>query len=103
MKTLIISTAAAALLMAGSAYAADMPAEGKTKCGSCHAIDRKLVGPAWNDVAKKYKGQKDAADKIAASITKGGQFGWKMGSMPPRGLGASDAEIKSLAEFISKL
>ena len=104
MKTIITGmVVAASLTLAGSALAADMPAAGKAKCGACHAIDVKKVGPAWNDVAKKYKGDKDAASKIAANITKGGAFGWKMGSMPPRGMNASDADIKALAEFISKL
>jgi cytochrome c len=103
MKPIIATLFAAGLLVCGTASAADMPQVGKNKCGSCHAIDKKLVGPSWNDVAKKYKGDKDAANKIAASIAKGGSFGWKMGSMPPKGLGASDADIKTLADFISKL
>jgi cytochrome c len=96
-------TVAAALMVAGSAMATDMPAVGKAKCGACHAIDKKVVGPAWNDVAKKYKGDANAASKIAANITKGGEFGWKMGKMLPRGMGATDAEIKSLSEFIAGL
>ncbi|HEY6093965.1 MAG TPA: c-type cytochrome [Gallionellaceae bacterium] len=104
MKSIIASViAASGLMIAGSALAVDMPAEGKAKCGSCHAIDKKLVGPAWQDVAKKYKGDKGAADKIAANVTKGGSFGWKMGTMPPKGLGASDAEIKKLSAFIAGL
>lgn len=54
------------------------------------------------DVSKKYRGDKEAVGKIAANIAKGGTFGWKLGytSMPPRGMGATDAEIKCLAEFI---
>ncbi len=104
MKQIFINmTVAAALMVAGSAMATDMPAVGKAKCGACHAIDKKVVGPAWNDVAKKYKGDANAARKIAANITKGGEFGWKMGKMLPRGMGATDAEIKSLSEFIAGL
>ena len=104
MKSVLVSMiAAAGLMVAGSAMAVDMPADGKAKCGACHKIDSKLVGPAWNDVAKKYAGDKDAASKIAASITKGGQFGWKMGTMPAKGLGANDAQIKALSEFIAGL
>jgi len=94
---------AAGLMVAGPTLAADMPPEGKAKCGACHAIDKKVVGPAFNDVAAKYKGDKEAASKIAASITKGGSYGWKLGVMPPKGLGATDAEIKSLAGFIAGL
>lgn len=104
MKSIFMSmTVAAGLMAAGSVLAADMPAAGKSRCGACHAIDKKMVGPAWNDVAKKYKGDANAASKIAANITKGGEFGWKMGKMPPKGIGATDAEIKSLSEFIAGL
>lgn len=104
MKAIFLSVAASfGLLIAGSVLAADMPAIGKTKCGACHAIDKKMVGPAFKDIAKKYKGDANAASKIAANITKGGEFGWKMNKMPPRGMGASDAEIKLLSEFISGL
>lgn len=94
---------AAGLMVAGSTLAADMPPEGKAKCGACHAIDKKVVGPAFKDVAAKYKGDKEAASKIAASIAKGGSFGWKLGVMPPKGMGATDAEIKSMAAFIAGL
>ncbi|OIR18204.1 cytochrome c-552 precursor [mine drainage metagenome] len=104
MKSIFISmTVVAGLMVAGSVQATDMPAVGKTKCGACHAIDKKMVGPAWIDVAKKYKGDVNAASKIAANITKGGEFGWKMSKMPPKGMNATDAEIKSLAEFIAGL
>ena len=104
MKSIIVSmVAAASLVVAGSTLAVDMPAEGKAKCGACHAIDKKVVGPAFNDVATKYKGDKDAASKIAANVTKGGSFGWKLGSMPAKGMGANDAEIKSMSAFIAGL
>ncbi len=96
--------AASALTLAGSAMAVDMPADGKAKCGACHAVDKKVVGPSFMDISKKYKGDKDAASKIAASATKGGKFGWKMGEMLPKGgMGATDAQIKSLSEFIAGL
>ena len=101
MKSIIVSMAVAAgFMVAGSAMAVDMPAIGKAKCGACHAIDHKVVGPAWQDVAKKYAGDKDAEKTIIEHVTKGGQFGWKFGTMPPKGMGASDADIKELAHFI---
>ena len=105
MKSIIVSmVAAAGLMVAGSALAADMPADAKGKCGMCHSIEKKVVGPAWNDVAAKYKGDHDAATKIAASITKGGDLGWKMGGMPAKGgSGWDDAQIKKIAEFIAGL
>jgi len=103
MKSIIVSMAVAGLMVACNAMAADMPADGKAKCGACHAIDKKVVGPAWKDVAAKYKGQKDAEKTLVANITKGGKFGWNFGSMPPKGLGANEAQIESLAKFILTL
>lgn len=104
MKSIIVSMiAAAGLMVAGSALAADMPASGKAKCGACHAVDKKLVGPSYNDVAAKYKGNKDAVSTMVANITKGGAFGYKLGNMPPKGMGATDAEIKEMAEYIAGL
>jgi len=104
MKSIIVSMiAAAGLMVSGSVLAADMPADGKAKCGACHAIDKKGVGPSLNDIAAKFKGDKDAESKIIASVTKGGAFGWKMGMMPPKGMGANDAQIKEMAGFIISL
>ncbi len=103
MKTMIIGMAVAGLMVAGSAMAVDKPADGKAKCGSCHAVDKKVLGPAWKDVALKYKGQANAEKTLVANITKGGQFGGKMGSMPARGLAANDQQIAALAKFIVNL
>jgi cytochrome c len=103
MKVIFASLVAIVnLFTAGVTLAVEMPAVGKAKCGACHAIDKKLIGPSFMDVSKKYKGNKEAAGKIAANITKGGSYGWKQGnqSMPPRGLGANDAQIKLMSEFI---
>lgn len=104
MKSIIASMiAAAGLIVAGSTLAAELPAVGKAKCGACHTIEKKVVGPSFNDVAAKYKGDKDAVSKMTANIAKGGAFGWKLGMMPPKGMGATDAEIKTMAEFIAGL
>jgi cytochrome c len=104
MKSNILSMVAiASLVIAGSSLAADMPAAGKAKCGTCHALDKKVIGPSYMDISAKYKGEKDAAAKIAANVTKGGSFGWKMGVMPSKGMAANDAEIKSMSEYIAGL
>ncbi|MGA7749652.1 MAG: c-type cytochrome [Gallionella sp.] len=104
MKSILISiVSTASLVIAASALAVDMPPEGKAKCGACHAVDKKIIGPSFMDVSAKYKGDKDAASKIAASIAKGGSFGWKLGTMPAKGMGASEAQIKSMSEFIAGL
>ncbi len=58
MKRAMIAGAVTALLYAGAALAVDMPQEAKDlQCNACHAIDHKVVGPAWMDVSKRYKGQ----------------------------------------------
>lgn len=104
MKSSILSMiAAASLVIAGASPAAGMPAAGKAKCGVCHAIDSKVVGPSYKAISAKYKGDKDAAGKIAASVTRGGSFGWKLGTMPPKGMGASDTEIRAMSEYIAGL
>jgi cytochrome c len=101
MKSLISCViVTASLTLASSAFAAELPSFAKAKCGTCHALDKKLVGPSYKDISAKYKGDADAANKIVANITKGGAFGWKLGAMPPKGMGASPAEIKTMAEFI---
>lgn len=100
MKSIVAGLAVIGSLVAGNALAVEMPKEGKARCGACHAVDRKMVGPAWKDVALKYAGKPDAQKTLVASITKGGAFGWKMGTMPPKGMGATDAEIQQLAKFI---
>jgi len=103
MKTVVSGLMMVGFLMSGSVLAADMPADGKAKCGACHAIEKKSVGPAWKDVSAKYAGKADAEKTLIANITKGGAFGWKLGTMPPKGLGANDAQIASLAKFILTL
>jgi cytochrome c len=103
MKAITVSMVAASIIFTGAAMATDMPAVGKAKCGTCHAIDKKIIGPSYNDISAKYKSDKDAVSKIAGSITKGGSFGWKLGTMPPKGMGANDTEIKSMSEFIANL
>ena len=103
MKISVVGLSVAGLMFAGSAMAVEMPAIAKAKCAACHAIDHRVVGPAWQNVAKKYRGQADAEKTVISHITKGGSFGWNYGQMPPRGLGANDQEIAELAKFILSL
>ena len=85
-------------LAAGPAFAnADLAQ--KKNCMACHAIDKKLVGPAYKDVAAKYAGQKDAVDKLAAKVVKGGAGVW--GAVPmPANPQVTDAEAKQLVQWI---
>jgi len=103
MKTVIANvTIAASLMLAGDVFATEMPQLAKkNNCTACHAMDRKLVGPAWMDVAKKYKGDKEAEANLVAKIQKGGRGVWGSMSMPPQS--AKEADIKELVKFILAL
>jgi cytochrome c len=106
MKSIMVSmVAAAGLMVAGSAMAAEMPALAKkNNCTACHAIDKKVVGPAWAEVAKKYKGQADAEAKLIVKVSKGGAGVWGSMPMPANdAAGKKQAEIKELVEFILAL
>jgi cytochrome c len=103
MKSILVSMiAAAGLMVAGSAMAVDMPAVAKkNNCTACHAIDKKLVGPAWMDVAKKYKGDKGAAANLLTKVSKGGSGAWGSMPMPANdAAGTKQADMKELVSFI---
>ena len=91
---------ALALLGAVAAPAfADQALATAKNCMACHALDKKLVGPAYKEVAAKYAGQKDAVDKLATKIVKGGQGVW--GPVPmPANAQVNDAEAKKLAAWV---
>jgi cytochrome c len=74
----------------------------KKNCMACHAVDKKVLGPAYKDVAAKYAGQKDAVDKLAAKVVKGGTGVW--GNIPmPANPQVSEAEAKQLVTWIMTL
>ena len=100
---ILVAFATAGLVLSGAVMAADLPDYAKKKCGTCHAVDKKGIGPSYMEIANKYKGDSDAAGKIAASVTKGGALGWNMGKMPPKGIGASPEQIKEMADYIAGL
>ena len=97
MKRALFALAAMAAL-SGPALADQALATAKN-CMACHAIDKKLVGPSYKDVAKKYAGQKDAVDKLADKIIKGGSGVW--GPVPmPANTQVNEAEAKKLAAWV---
>jgi len=104
MKAMIASmVAATGLMIAGGVMAADMPALAKKSgCVACHTIDKKVVGPAWQDIANKYKGDADATAKLSAKIIKGGGGVWGAIPMPPQPK-LSEADSTELAGFIMGL
>ncbi len=94
----ILFVLAAAVSIAAPVFADQALATSKN-CMACHAVDKKLVGPSYKDVAKKYAGQKDAADKLAAKIMKGGSGVW--GAVPmPANPQVTEAEAKKLAAWV---
>ena len=105
MKVLTILVAAGALLAASQANAAVDEAAGlalaqKSGCLLCHSVDKKVLGPAYKEVAAKYKGQKDAAAKLEAKVAKGGSGTWGPVPMPANSPKVSDADIKTLVEWV---
>lgn len=100
MKRALI-TLAMTLSVAAPAMADQALAQSKN-CMACHAVDKKLVGPSYKDVASKYAGQNGAVDKLAAKITKGGSGVW--GPVPmPANTQVNDADAKKLAAWILTL
>jgi len=100
MKILAGALITAGALLAVPAQANEELAK-KSNCLACHQIDKKSVGPAYKDVAKKYKGQ-DVAAKLAEKVKKGGQGVWGPVPMPPNAA-VPDADIKTLVEWILKM
>lgn len=86
-----------------SAHALDVAAAtalaGKGACVACHAAERKLVGPAYKDIAKKYSGDANAPTYLAKKIRSGGSGVWGSVPMPPQAT-LTDAEIGTLTEWV---
>lgn len=74
----------------------------KNACTACHAIDKKLVGPAYKEVAKKYAGNAKAEAMLAEKVKKGGVGVWGQVPMPPNA-NVKDEEVKTLVKWILSL
>ena len=103
MKKLFAVAAIAGLLGSTAAFADAGADLAKAKnCLACHAVDKKLVGPSYKDVAAKYAGQNGAVDKLADKVVKGGGGVW--GPVPmPANPQVSAAEAKTLTTWILSL
>ena len=102
MKPTPALIAAALIAMAAAPAFANADLAQKKNCMACHAVDKKLVGPAYKDVAAKYAGQKDAVDMLSAKVIKGGSGVW--GPIPmPANPQVSEAEAKQLVQWILSL
>lgn len=102
MKRLILTAVSAALLTLSSVASADQALAQKNACMSCHSVDKKVVGPAYKDVAKKYAGDKTAEAKLLAKVKAGGKGVWGDIPMPPNPQ-VSDADAKKIIAWILSL
>jgi cytochrome c len=104
----------AGLMVAGSGSAEEMPALAyKHKCTACHAIDRKVLGPAWRDVAKRYNGiakyiyngkEYPLIEGLVMKVSEGGSGNWGTMPMPANDpTGENNAEITELVKFMQGL
>jgi len=73
----------------------------KYNCQACHAVDKKLVGPAYKEVAAKYAGDASAPAKLEQKVKNGGTGVWGAIPMPPNNV--PDADLKTLVEWILAL
>lgn len=104
-----VSIAPAAPVVAGNKVAGILSdSEGralaqKSGCFTCHAIDKKVVGPAWKDVAAKYRGDSSMEAKLVAKVSKGGSGVWGSTPMPANSPRVKDADIQALVKFVLSL
>jgi cytochrome c len=96
---LLLSLAAASVVHAAEDNSRAIALSNKSACMGCHAVDRKMVGPSYKDVAAKYAGDASAADKLAKKIKSGGAGVWGAVPMPPQPA-LSDADVRVLADWV---
>lgn len=103
MKRILVAIAALTAGIAVSTPAlADLQLATAKNCMACHAVDKKLVGPSYKDVAAKYAGQKDAVDKLAVKVMKGGSGVWGPVPMPANAQVSADEAKKLVAWILSQ-
>jgi len=102
MKTFLISLMTTGLIISGSALATEdqMVLLIKNNCMNCHKLSGKLIGPGFVEIAKKYKEDASAVEKLTAKITKGGFGIWGTMPMPPVSHEVKKNDIKIMIDFI---
>jgi cytochrome c len=101
MNARFILAAAGLTLVAAPAMANEELAK-KNACTACHAVDKKIVGPSFKEVAAKYKGNAKAEAMLDEKVKKGGVGVWGQVPMPPN-TNVSDADIKALVKWVLSL
>lgn len=91
MKRLIALTVLSALPLYAASALASSELAAKSKCMTCHQVDKKVLGPAFKQVASKYKGQKNAEALLVGSMLKGSKAKWGKIPMPPQNIAPKDA------------
>ncbi|MBA3505089.1 MAG: c-type cytochrome [Betaproteobacteria bacterium] len=107
MKIALAALASVTWLISGNASAALERAAAdalmkKDGCAACHAVDKKIIGPSYQDVAAKYRADKDAVAKLSKKVKDGGVGVWGQIPMPPNA-NIPDADIKELVTWIMTL
>lgn len=98
MKLIATALIAAGAMISAPAMA-DMNLAKKSNCMSCHQVDKKMVGPSYKDVAKKYAGNADAVKMLSEKVKKGGKGVWGQIPMPPNPA-VKDADIETLVKWV---
>lgn len=101
MKASIVLVAVVSMFASNQVLANADLAKAKN-CMTCHTVDKKVVGPSFKDVAKKYAGDASAEGKLATKVLKGGSGAWGAIAMPANAQ-VSDAEAKTLVKWILSL
>lgn len=99
-KLMTAAIAASVMMLSSGAAMADMDLAKKSGCLACHSVDKKMVGPSYNDVAAKYKGDAKAKDTLIASIANGSKGKYGAVPMPGHKGRVSDADIAKLATWV---
>ena len=102
MKRVVLTLAVAGLAFATAPARADLAMAKKYNCLTCHAVDHKVLGPAYKDVARKYAGQKDAEAKLVKKVEQGGSGVWGNIMMPANDK-VPDADVHALVKWILSL
>ncbi|MDZ4142635.1 MAG: c-type cytochrome [Methylotenera sp.] len=103
MKALLLTMALAGSMLAAGQASANQALAQKSGCMACHSIDKKVLGPAYKDVAAKYKGDASAEAKLVAKVKAGGSGVWGPMPMPANSPQVKDDDIKTIVKWILTL
>lgn len=104
MKYIVTAALTAAAVLVSAPASADLALAKKSNCLACHSVEKKVIGPSYKDIAKKYAGDKKAEAHLFDRVKKGtsatGGEVWKMGSPMPANAAVKDEDVKKLVKWI---